>query len=125
MPGDDPSEVPWRGCTQNRGPTSWDVSEHLADVGHRGDEPPAILGRQGSEELLDGLDLAGVENGERGGSGRGEAHDMPARVDAGLFARGEAVGGEAVEDPAQVAGVEVQLATQVGDPSTVSRWASS
>lgn len=118
MPGHHPSQVAGLRCSQHHPARPAPVTlatEQGPDRGHRRGQPRPLRFRQRFQHPCHGFDLVPVQVGERRSAARGEPHDQPAPVDRRALPHGEALGGEPVQDPAQVPGVEPQPGPEVRD----------
>ena len=85
------------------------------DGGHRGHEALLVVLGQRIEDGADLVGGAAVELGEGGRALRGEADALPAGVVGRALASDQAVAVQPGEQAAEEAGVDVDLAAQVGD----------
>ena len=84
------------------------------DAVHRGDQRRLRGLRQRGEQRADLLARTCVERGEGVAAGRGQRQQALAPVGGGWRAREQAVALEALQDAAEIAGIELQFAAELG-----------
>jgi hypothetical protein len=108
-----PAQVAGHGRPEHERGGRWRRADDLPDAGHgRGQAPPAVRGEAGEQ----GADLGarpGVEVRLGGPAGAGQADDLTPPVERGAGPGHQPVGLEPGQQPAQVAGIDVEPPAQV------------